>query len=103
MGYLVYITRAPSHSETEQFPIHLNEWRQVADHDSELAPSVDEWYERRAKGGGVERFHPWKYTNHPHEPSLWFMDGAIHVKSPDQVTIAKGSLRLNRPRPTPKS
>ncbi|MFH0130041.1 hypothetical protein ACGLHS_07510 [Variovorax sp. VaC1] len=89
MGYEIYITRAPSHLQTKEFPISRGEWQDVADSDDELVYSNEDWYERRLDSGEVERMHPWRYIKHPDRPPLWFSDGAVHTKSPDQATIAK--------------
>lgn len=89
MGYEIYITRAPSHLQTTEFPISANEWRDVAEVDHELLYATDHWYDRRVGSGPIERFHPWLYVKHPKSPALWFIDGAVSTKSPDQATIAK--------------
>src|SRR4051794_2505579 len=89
MGYELYITRALSHLQTTEFPISAHEWREVADLDDELLYATDRWYDRRLGSGQLERFHPWLYVKHPSSPALYFMDGAVSTKSPDQSTIAK--------------
>jgi hypothetical protein len=89
MGYELYITRAPSHLQTREFPISRGEWQDVVDFDDELVYSTNDWYERRLDTGETERLHPWRYVKHPNRPLLWFSDGAIHTTSPDQATIAK--------------
>lgn len=89
MGYEVFVTRAPSHLETKDHPISEAEWLEVAAADPSLRHSDEDYYERRGKSGNTERFHPWLWTGHPDEPPLWFIDGAVQIKNPDDATISK--------------
>jgi len=89
MGYDLHITKAQFDWETKEFPISLSEWEGVATGDPDLRYATENYYQRRTLGGGSERIHPWLLVSHPEEPPLWFMDGAISCKNPDEATIRK--------------
>jgi hypothetical protein len=54
-----------------------------------LSLSTDDYYDRGTPDGGVERFHPVLWTEHPDSPPLWLIDDAIETKSPDETTTVK--------------
>ena len=89
MGYELYITRAENTWETKEKPILEFEWKAIAENDSELIYSNNDYYDRTNDEGQIERFHPWIIASHPDKPPLWFIDGAIDSKNPDKLTIKK--------------
>ncbi|HZH30477.1 MAG TPA: hypothetical protein VEY11_06915 [Pyrinomonadaceae bacterium] len=88
MGYDLYITRAPSWLETEEYPISESEWKVVVAADPSLSVSEDFWFER-SKGESVERIKAVIWDGHPERVPFWFYDGAISAKNPDDETIEK--------------
>ena len=88
MGYDLYITRAKSWLETEQSPIPQSEWDEVVAADAELEISTEDFYERKGARGD-ERFHAIIWTAHRDRVPLWFIDGAIQTKNPDEATVMK--------------
>jgi hypothetical protein len=89
MGWVVYITHASKSYETQHQPIAENEWLSVISNDSTLQLSVENYYERSESDGSVKRYHPVLWIEHPNEPRLFFMDGAVHCTSPDERTMIK--------------
>ena len=89
MGYEIYVTRADSHLDTQQHPIPEADWLAVSSKDASLRVSTEDFLDRRLPNGHIERIHPWRWTAHPDEPPLWFIDGALSATSPDNSTVSK--------------
>ena len=89
MGYELYITRAAYFYETREAPIQESEWLAVVEADSTLLQSFSDWLIRIGPDGYEERVHPWLYVEHPDQPTLWYLDGAISTKNPDEKLISK--------------
>lgn len=89
MGYDLSITRADSFMNTLESPISEEDWLKVAKADPSLRLSTDDYFDRSAADGRTERFHPWLWIEHPEQPPLWFVDGAVTTKNPDDATISK--------------
>ena len=89
MGYELYITRADNFWETNEQPILEDEWENVANADPDLEKSQDDWYQRSNEDGSSEQFHPWIIKSHPERQPLWYMDGAINTKNPDEAARKK--------------
>lgn len=88
MGYDIFITRAEDPYDRAGERITETEWRAVAEADSELRYALED-FSVRTVNGVEETSHPWVYEGHSDKPGLWFMDGVITVKSPDDVTTSK--------------
>ena len=65
-----------------EHPIHEQEWLRIATTIPTLHRSVEDYYSRRNKAGETERFYPWRVTDLPGSPYIWYMDGALHMNSP---------------------
>lgn len=73
--------------DTEEFPISEQEWMAVVEDDDELLTSPDDARSYYRTNGAPERQFgvkwSWNYA------MLWYGNGAISVKNPDDETIAK--------------
>lgn len=88
MGYDLYVTRAKSWLEREESPIPRSEWDKVVAADPELEVSAVDFYQRKVKRK-TERIYPVIWTKHRDRVPLWFIDGAIETKNPDEATVKK--------------
>jgi len=89
MGYEVHITRADDWTDSSRHPIPEAQWNDVVARDPTLQVSTDDYYERKTPDGGIERFHPVVWLEHPDKPAFWFIDGAVDAKCPDERTVSK--------------
>jgi hypothetical protein len=89
MGYDLHITKAEDWTEASAQPISTNELTQLIASDPDLVVSTADYYDRTAEEGDTERIHAILWTAHPEEVSLWFQDGEITAKNPDDLTIVK--------------
>jgi hypothetical protein len=89
MGYNVYITRAEHWLSRKEHPISEVDWQALLHSDTTLVTSDTDHYTRRTKDGTQERFPLVLWTAHPDQPPFLFMDGAVHIKSPDDETVQK--------------
>lgn len=83
MGYDLHITRKDDWSDEEGPTITPEEWLVVAQADPELTPTGD-------SSGGVPYF---SYGNHG---GLWYIEGELRCKSPDEPMIRKMSALAER-------
>ena len=88
MGYDLYITRAKSWLAKEGSPIPKTEWDKLVEADPELELSTEDFYDRKVNRK-TERFHPVIWTKHRDRVPLWFIDGAVETKNPDEATVKK--------------
>ena len=78
MGYEVHITRAALWTESERNPISLEEWLAVVRFDPALELDMD--------NGPSDVL----FIEHPEAPApLWWCEGRIFTKNPDEATILK--------------
>ena len=89
MGYDLHITRAEHWIEASSHPISSDEVMRLVAEDPELEVSLIDFYDRSTEEGGIERIHPILWTAHSEEIALWFQDGEITTKNPDDATIVK--------------
>ena len=89
MGYDLHITKAEDWLEASSQPISADELTQLIASDPDLVFSSTGFYERTTEAGGTERIHPILWTAHLEAVPLWFQDGEITAKNPDDFTIVK--------------
>ena len=77
MGYELYITRAEFLWETQENPIAEEEWRAVANADSDLLLDTSSHLDYQVATGEIKRVHPWILKGHPNRSPFWFRDGAV--------------------------
>lgn len=78
MGYDFHITRAASWPDSSADPITRTEWHAYLSTDSEI---------RADALNGPDGF---LFVGHPNGPApLWWSDGRIYTKNPDDVMIRK--------------
>ena len=78
MGYDLHITRRAHWADADGPGITLDEWSAYVASDAEVQPDAD---------NGLTDF---LWTAHPQEPwPLWWRDGTIYTKNPDDATVRK--------------
>jgi len=88
-GYNLHITRAEHWFEASSEPLLLDEINQLVESDAELTVSSTHFYDRLKEEGTSECIHAILWTAHPQKVPLWFRDGEITAKNPDDATIVK--------------
>jgi len=88
MGYNLYLTRADAWHGSASRPIPREDWAAVVDADPDLESSATDYVELGLEGG-ITREHAVIWLRHPERVPLWYDEGAIAAKNPDEATIRK--------------
>jgi hypothetical protein len=89
MGYNLCITRARSSLDHSDHPIPEGEWQAVVRSDTSLRISQEDYFERKAGDGTIERMQLVIWQEHPDRIPFWYEEGAVFTKNPDEKTIEK--------------
>jgi hypothetical protein len=85
MGYDAHITRAGDWMDSTETPIVEAEWLAVVHADPSLTISTTDYSDSRRADGSIERRRPVLWEG----AALWYQNGEIRVKNPDQATLFK--------------
>jgi hypothetical protein len=61
----------------------------VVESDTSLRISQEDYFERKAGDGTIERIHLVIWQEHPDRIPFWYEEGAVFTKNPDEKTIEK--------------